>query len=191
MVFLGIQTNTDKTFTATLMDSNRNVVQISHFWKEGLIWYIDHANPDIVAVNTAPWFDSTQLKNAYDVYSILREQFEFEPAEEKQPSYSKTVIKTDIDSFFKQLVRKELLPINTREGIEQRIYNLPKAGIMVKPEMFSKEKHRLQKEVISIATAFSAYCLYHGQYSCEERDGEKFFIPVYRYIPKEDRIVSE
>ncbi|WP_456384659.1 hypothetical protein [Persephonella sp.] len=188
MVFLGIHTNPDKTFTVANMDENRNIRFISNFWKEGLLWFLDHANADIIAVNISPWFDSIQVKNAYEVVSALKEIFGFEEPGVKPTE--KVVLKTDADMFFSQLVRKELLPITTREGIEQRIYNLPKAGIMVKPELFSKEKKRLQKEVISIATAFAAYSIHHGTYSVEEKDGEQFYIPRYQFVPRDQRIIS-
>ena len=98
------------------------------------------------------------------------------------------MIKTDVDLFFKKIVRKELLPVDTREGIEQRIYNLPKAGIIAKQEIFSKNRENLQREVLSVAASFSAYSIYHGQFTVEKRENEKFFIPVYSYIPKEKRV---
>jgi len=185
MVFLGIHTNPDKTFTVANMDENRNIRFISNFWKEGLLWFLDHANADIIAVNISPWFDSTQVKNVYELFSLLKETFGFKEPDRKP--LEKVVLKTNADMFFSQLVRKELLPITTREGIEQRIYNLPKAGIMVKPELFSREKNRLQKEVISIATAFAAFSIPRGRYIMKDKEGEKLYIPKYHYIPKNQR----
>ena len=190
MIFLGIHCNSDKTFTTAQMDENRNVVSISNFWKEGLLWFIDHLNPTIVAVNFSDWFDSVQTKNAYEVIKKLTDIFEFEEAQEKINRAENIVVKTDADLFFKQVVRKELLPIDTREGIEQRIYNLPKAGIIVKQEMFSKDRKNLQREVLSVATSFSAYSIHHGQFTVENREDEKFFIPVYRFVPANKRVIS-
>ncbi len=188
MIFLGIQCNSDKTFTTAQMDENRNIVSISNFWKEGLLWFIDHLNPTIVAVNFSEWFDSVQTKNVYEVINKLTDIFGFEEAKEKISRTEGIVIKTDVDLFFKKIVRKELLPVDTREGIEQRIYNLPKAGIIAKQEIFSKNRENLQREVLSVAASFSAYSIYHGQFTVEKRENEKFFIPVYSYIPKEKRV---
>ncbi|SNZ06528.1 hypothetical protein SAMN06265182_0708 [Persephonella hydrogeniphila] len=190
MIFLGIQSNRDKTFTVSQMDQNRNIISISNFWKEGLLWFLDHANPSIVSVNFSEWFDSTQSKNAYEVISKLVELFDFEEAEESINRTEKLVIKTDADLFFKQLVKKDLLSIKTREGIEQRLYNLPKAGIIVKHEILSKEKDYLQREITAIATSFAAYSIHHNQFKIEEREGNRLFIPVYRFVPKDKRIIS-
>ena len=190
MIFLGIQSNEDKTFTVAQMDKNRNILSISNFWEEGLLWFLDHSNPSVVSVNFSEWFDSVQSKNAYEVISKLVELFGFEEAEESVSNAEEIVIKTDVDLFFKQLVRKELLPINTREGIEQRVYNLPKAGIIVRPEMLSKEKKYLQREVTAVATAFAGYSIHHSQFKIEEREGNKLFIPVYRFVPENKRIIS-
>jgi len=125
------------------------------------------------------------------VINKLTDIFGFEEAQGKINKTEGIVVKTDVDLFFKQVVRKELLPIDTREGIEQRIYNLPKAGIIVKPEIFSQEKNNLQKEVLSVAASFSAYSIYHGQFTIEKRENENLFIPVYSYVPKDKRIISE
>ncbi|MDQ7055353.1 MAG: hypothetical protein Q9M89_02160 [Persephonella sp.] len=188
MLFLGIQCNQDRTYTAAAINENRQVLSITNLWKEGLLWYLDHINPTVVSVNFSLWFKESQLKNAYDIVSKLVDIFGFSPGEKEIKKPEKKVIKTDADLFFKQLVRKELLPIKTREGIEQRIYNLPKAGIMVKPEMLSLDRSKLQKEIISIGTAFASYSVYHGQFTVEERNGDTLHIPVYRYIPESERL---
>ncbi|MBK3333308.1 hypothetical protein GWK41_09525 [Persephonella atlantica] len=187
MLFLGIQCNQDRTFTAAVINESRQVISITNLWKEGLIWYLDHINPSVVAVNFSLWFKENQTKNAYEIIHKLIDIFDFVPADREIKTAEKLVIKTDTDLFFKQLVRKELLPIKTREGIEQRIYNLPKAGITVKPEMLSADRNKLQKEVISIGTAFASYSVYHGQFTIEERNNDILHIPVYRYIPKSER----
>lgn len=191
MTFLGIQCNDDKTFTTAQMDESKNVVSISNFWKEGLLWFIDHLNPTVVAVNFSKWFNFVQIKNTYEVINKLIDIFEFEEAQDKVNKVEGIVVKTDVELFFNQIVRKELFPINTGEGIEQRIYNLPKAGIIIKPEMFSKNRQGLQKEVLAIATSYSAYSVYYGHFTIEKRDTEKLFIPVYSFVPKDKRIVSE
>ncbi len=189
MLFLGIQCNQDRTFTATIMNKSRQVLSITNLWKEGLIWYLDHSNPTVVSINLSTWFREIQTKNAYDIFSTLVNVFEFTPSEENIKTPEKIVIKTDVDLFFKQLVRKELLPIKTREGLEQRIYNLPKAGIMVKPKMFSSDRNQLQKEVVSVATAFASYSVYQGQFTVKHRDSDILHIPVYRYISKKERSI--
>ena len=188
MLFLGIQCNQDRTFTITVLNESRQVISITNLWKEGLIWYLDHINPPVISVNLSPWFKESQIKNAYDVVSKLIDIFGFTPAEKEVKMPEKTVIKTDADLFFKQLVRKELLPIKSREGIEQRVYNLPKAGIVISPEILSADRNQLQKEVVSIATAFASYSVYHGQYTVEQRDEDILHIPIYKYIPKKERL---
>ena len=106
MIFLGILCNSDKTFTTAQMDENRNIVSISNFWKEGLLWFIDHVNPTIVAVNFSEWFDSVQTKNAYEVINKLTDIFGFEEAREKISRTENIVIKTDVDLFSNRLSEK-------------------------------------------------------------------------------------
>ena len=187
MLFLGIQCNQDKTYTTAVLNNNRQVLSITNLWKEGLLWYLDHINPTIVSINLSTWFKESQIKSAYDIVSKLINVFEFLPAETEIKTTEKIVIKTDTDLFFKQLVRKELLPIRSREGIEQRVYNLPKAGIVISPEMLSADRNQIQKEVVSVATAFASYSVYHGQFKIEKREEDILHIPIYRYVSKKKR----
>lgn len=189
MLFIGIETNPDKTYTVAQMDENRNILYLSPFWREGLLWFLDHKNINIVAVNLPSWYKTNQQKNALEVIRTLTDTFEFHEAGEETEK-EKVVIKTDTDLFFSQLVKKDLLPITTPEGLEQRIYNLPKAGIIVQPEMFSKERKQIQRELGAIASAFAAYSYYHGTYDIVEREEDKLYIPKYSFVPKEKRIIS-
>ena len=186
MLFLGIETNPDKTYTVAQMNENRNIISISSFHKEGLIWFLDHQNSKVIAINLPSWYSQHQQKNALDIIKLLTDIFGYEEDLDSE----KVVIKTDSDKFFSQLVRKDLLPITTREGLEQRIYNLPKAGIIVKPEMFSKDRKQIQRELGAIAAAFSAYSIYNKSFKKEEQDNQIFYIPIYRFVPKRDRIIS-
>jgi hypothetical protein len=186
MHFLGIETNPDKTYTIALMDKNRNITSISNFWREGLLWFLDHQKTDVIAVNLPEWYSPIQQKNALDLLHILTDIFEYKEGKEKI-SEDKIVVKTDSDMFFSQVVRKDLLPITTREGIEQRIYNLPKAGIKVQKELFSKDRNTIQRELGAIASAFTEYSTYHGNFNIIQKENEIFHIPIYRYIPKDKR----
>ena len=58
----------------------------------------------------------------------------------------------------------------------------------MKPEIFSKDRKKLQREVLSVVTSFSAYSIYHGHFTVEKREDEKLFIPVYSFVPKDKRI---
>lgn len=187
MLFLGIEVNPDKTYTIAQMDENRNITFISNFHKEGLIWFLDHQNSKIIAVDIPEYYSQQQQKSAFDVFKILVDIFSYK----EDINAEKIAIKTNTDKFFSQLIRKALLPIKTREGLEQRIYNLPKAGIIVKPEMLSKDRNYIQREIGAIASAFAAYSIYNKSFQKEEENEQTIYIPTYKFIPRKDRIISK
>ncbi len=190
-MYAGIEINPDRTYTVALMDENRNITYLTHFWKEGLYWFLDHRKIDILTLNInhsdkkhflIKWKTLLELKN------VLLSNFEYEEFQGKVKD--KIMLLTDTDKFFEDAIRKELLPIYTREGLEQRIYNLPKSGIYLPDYMISKDRRKLRGEVNAVVSAFTSFAIKHNLYTKEEIEGETFYIPVYKFVPKDQRIIT-
>ena len=190
-MYAGIEINSNKTFTVALMDSNRNISYISHFWKEGLYWFLDHSKIKILTININfrnKKHLSTNFRAYLDLKTVLISQFEF--FEFSEDFVDKKIALTDTDRFFEKSIRKQLLPIYTREGLEQRIYNLPKSGIYLPKHMLSKDRNRLKSELNATVSAFTSFALDNNLYTVEEENGEKLVVPLYKFVPKEKRIVT-
>jgi hypothetical protein len=190
-MFAGIEINPDKTFTVALMDKNRNIYYIGHYWKEGLFWFLDHTKIKILTINinhSDKKYFQQKWKNLLELKDTLISNFEFEVFD--GVVHEKTLLFTDTDLFFKEAIRKELLPIYTREGLEQRIYNLPKSGIHIPDNFLSKDRRKLRGEVNAVVSAFTSFSIENKLYSTEEIEGEVFWVPVYKFIPKEKRVIT-
>ncbi len=190
-MYAGIEINSNKTFTVALMDSNRNISYISHFWKEGLYWFLDHSKIKILTININfrnKKHLSTNFRAYLDLKTVLISQFEF--FEFSEDFADKKIALTDTDRFFEKSIRKQLLPIYTREGLEQRIYNLPKSGIYLPKYMLSKDRNRLKGELNATVSAFTSFALDSNFYTVEEENGEKIVVPLYKFVPKEKRIIT-
>ncbi len=190
-MYAGIEINGNKTFTVALMDSNRNISYISHFWKEGLYWFLDHSKIKILTININfrnKKHLSTNFRAYLDLKTVLISQFEF--FEFSEDFADRKIALTDTDRFFEKSIRKQLLPIYTREGLEQRIYNLPKSGIYLPKYMLSKDRNRLKSELNATVSAFTSFALDNNLYTVEEENGEKLIVPLYKFVPKEKRIVT-
>ncbi len=190
-MYAGIEINSNKTFTVALMDSNRNISYISHFWKEGLYWFLDHSKIKILTININfrnKKHLSTNFRVYLDLKTVLISQFEF--FEFSENFADKKIALTDTDRFFEKSIRKQLLPIYTREGLEQRIYNLPKSGIYLPKYMLSKDRNRLKSELNATVSAFTSFALDNNLYTIEEENEEKIVVPLYKFVPKEKRIVT-
>ncbi len=190
-MYAGVEISSNKTFTVALMDSNRNVSYIGHFWKEGLYWFLDHTKIKILTLNLN-FKDKKHLSTNFKIYldlkNVLLSQFEF--FEFPEIDKEKVFALTDTDRFFKKSIRKELLPIYTREGLEQRIYNLPKSGIHLPKYMLSKDRNRLKRELNATVSAFTSFAIDKDLYTVEEENGEKIVVPIYRFVPKEKRVIT-
>jgi len=188
-MYYGIDVNY-REFTVCRLDKNKNVNILSHFWKEGLYWFIDHYRPDILSVNLGFNEDSSKTKHAYELINKLRKDFEYIIADEEKikNKEKKIIIKTSTDYFFKKIIRKELLPINTREGIEQRIYNLRKTGIKFDKKILSKDREKLKRELNAIISAFTSYSISNNSYEVIQDFDEKIIIPKYKFVPTSNRI---
>ncbi|WP_457642431.1 hypothetical protein [Persephonella sp.] len=193
-MYVGININGDRTFTVAVLDKYRNVVNINHFWKEGLYWFLDHSKAKIVVININLKDKenlTSRTRHLFELMNVLLENFEFEQLDMKRSMYnSKFVAVTDTDMFFKQIVRKELLPLNTREGIEQRIYNLSKAGVVIKDHLLSIERNKLKNEINAIAAAYTSYAVEKNTYYFHEEEDITFLVPEYSYVPISQRIIK-
>lgn len=190
-MYAGIEINNNKTYTISLMDSNRNVSYIGYFWKEGLYWFLDHSKIKILTINlnfkNKKHF-STAFKSYIDLKNVLTSQFDFFVFPEDRGE--KLLALTDTDKFFEKSIRKELLPIYTREGLEQRIYNLPKSGIYLPKYMLSKDRNRLKSELNATVAAFTSFAIDNNLYTLEEEKEEKLVVPVYKFVPKDKRVIT-
>ncbi len=207
-MYLGINVGNDRTFIITEMNEDREVVNITKFWKEGLLWFIEHNRPRIISIDS-PIYLSKNITKAEQQLEIERNQTEEElPLEVKysveianklisllgyeianEGNYlqkeKKLIARVYPEAFFKKIVRKELLPISYREGIEQRLYNLKKAGIELDKSILSKDRKTLIRELNSIIGAFNSYSI---DKNSVEIFGDKkecqIFVPKYRFVPK-------
>ncbi len=192
-MYFGIDAG-DKDFIVCIMDENRNVKYMSTFWKEGLFWFIDHYNPSMITINLPDEkeFDaSIRLKTALEILSKLKSVFGYKsPTFEEIKNKEKNIIlKTSADLFFQKIVRKNLLPFHTREGLDQRLYNLKKTGIRIPRNLLSRDRNKLRRELSAIIAAFTSYSV--DKDSFEKVDIEKGFliVPKYRFVPSTKRII--
>ncbi len=190
-MYYGIEINEDKTFTVAVIDENRNIFQINHFWKEGLLWFLEHSKVRILTINinnSDKKHFPQKLKNLLEIKNLLLSNFEFRRFSGKVEE--KIFAITDTDLFFQKSIRKELLPIYTREGLEQRIYNLPKSGIIIPEYLLSKDKRKLRKEVNAIVAAFTSFAIDKNMYTEEKIEKTSYIVPVYKYVPKNKRVIT-
>lgn len=183
-----------KDFSVCIMNEEKEVVYISNFWKEGLFWFIDHHWPKIITINLPDEQEMdapARLKTALEIIHKLKTVFDYksptlEEIKEKTPYI---IIKTSADLFFQKFIRKQLLPFHTREGLEQRIYNLKKTGIKVDKSILAKDKNKLRRELGAIIASFTSLSV--DKNSFEKVDIEKGFliVPKYRFVPSTNRII--
>ena len=183
-----------KDFSVCIINDEKEVVYISNFWKEGLFWFVDHYSPKLITINLPDEKEidaPARLKTALDIIHKLKTEFDY-----KSPTFDEIkrgepniIIKTSADLFFQKIVRKQLLPFHTREGLEQRIYNLKKTGIKLDKQILAKEKNKLRRELGAIIAAFTSYSV--ANRSFEKVDIEKGFliVPKYRFVPSTNRII--
>jgi predicted nuclease with RNAse H fold len=207
-MYIGINVGEDRTFVIAEMDENRKITNITKFWKEGLLWFIEHKRPRIVSLDS-PISLSKNLTKAEEQLEIKREQNEelplnikysvdisnklvsllgYEIANEENylDKTKKLISRTYPEAFFRKIVRKELLPISTREGIEQRLYNLKKAGIELDRLILSTDRKTLVRELNSIIGAFNSYSIDKNSVEIYGDKNEcQIFVPKYKFIPKE------
>ncbi len=192
-MYAGVEINSDRTLTVTLMDKNRNITYIGYFWKEGFYWFLDHFNIKILTFNLS-FKDKKYFEQRFKVYldlkSILETEFDFVYFPDKLDLKEGYYCLTDADKFFERSVKKELMPIYTREGLEQRIYNLPKSGIYLPHYMLSKDRKKLKSEVNATVAAFTSFSVDNNLFSVERDNDEEIVVPVYRFVPKGKRVIS-
>ncbi len=208
-MYLGINVGTDRTFVITEMNQEKEVTNITKFWKEGLLWYIEHKRPRIVSIDS-PVCLTKNITKAEEQLNIERNQGEgeelpldvkfsieitnklisllgYEIANEENylDKEKKLIARVHPEAFYKKIVRKELLPITYREGIEQRLYNLKKTGIKLDKTILSKDRKTLVRELNSLIGAFNSYSIDNNSV---EIFGDKkecqIFVPKYKFVPK-------
>lgn len=200
-IFVGINVGDDRSFILSILDENKKVVAIHKFWKEGVLWFIDHYKPRLISFDSPikknikiDEFTPQILKEKYsvDLARKIKEflKFEFADIENIKDKTKKLLIRTDVDKFLSKIIRKDLLAEDTMEGIEQRLYNLSKTGIYLDKNMISKERKMAKRQIRSIISAFCSYSVYNGSYEIEN-DEEFIVIPKYIYIMKKNRMEAE
>lgn len=176
-------------FIASVMDRYSKVVQISPYTLEGLFHFLDHFDIRVIALNidfNAGFMSSFQNKSVKSLEKKLYEYFEFRVINEKDKKYYRTIVYTDVDEFFKKVIRKEILPINTAEGIEQRLYNIPKTGIKLNRNLLSKNREVLTKQLNAVILSYTALSYHTNNFDFID-DEELYIIPKYRYVPLKSR----
>lgn len=189
-MFAGIEIK-DKIFIISLMDNNRNVKGIFKFYKEGFLWFLDHYNPEIVAVNYDFGVSSklSLTNKAYsNMFRDIVENFEYRPVDKKSfKEKEKRIFKSNVEEFWKKLIHKEILPAESPEGLEQRLYNLPKSGIKLNKKLLSLDKKYIGKELDAVILSFAAYSFYNNRFETIEHENGIWIIPKYSYVPKKER----
>ncbi|RUM59458.1 MAG: hypothetical protein DSY66_03020 [Persephonella sp.] len=185
-MYIGININGDKSYSVSVLDKDCKLVYVSSFLKEGLYWFLEHFkskrvvfNINFLNKNNLPLI----LKEYKHLYSVLIENFEFEEFKEKGIN-GKVILLTDTDRYFSQFVRKGLLPIYTREGLEQRIYNLKKTGLIIDFSYLSKDRKKLKNEINAIVSAYSSYLIDKNLFKFEKVNNFNLLVPVYKFVPK-------
>ena len=109
-MFAGIEC-VENIFIVSIMDENKTVKGIFKFYKEGLLWFIDHYNPNIIAVNYDFSVKSkTALTNkaSSNLYKLISQQFEYSEVDRKTfKEKEKRILKSDPEEFWKRLSEKK------------------------------------------------------------------------------------
>lgn len=187
-MFLGIEYLSSYKLVVSLMDRGSRVVQISPYTLEGLFHLIDHSDIRVIALNinfNSRYMSSLQNRIIKDLPKKLYEYFEFKVFEGERKSF-RTIVYTDTDEFLKKVIRKDLLPQETVEGIEQRLYNIPKTGIKINKNILSKDRQTIIKQINAVILSYTALSYFTNNFEIIE-DGEFHIIPKYRYIPLKNR----
>ncbi len=215
-MYVGVNVGNDNLLIVTTMDENRVVKSINKFWKEGFLWFIEHTNPKIVSMDAAiilnrhmteaeaqlqvferknPKIVPPRVRLATELAQILTENYGFTIADEETVKIkdTKLIARTFPDAFYKKFIRRELLPPDTREGLEQRLYNLPKTGVVYKKEILDEhDKKFLRRKLSSIICAFCSYSIDRGNIEIYgKKEEEQIIIPKYKFVPKKDRFVLQ
>jgi len=188
-MYIGININGNKSYSVSVLDEDCKLIYISSFFKEGLYWFLEHFKSKRIVFNIN--FSNKDnlnlaLKEYKHIYSVLIENFEFEEFKESGIN-GKVILLTDTDRYFSQFVRKNLLPIYTREGLEQRIYNLKKTGLIVDFSYLSKDRRKLKDEINAIVSAYSSYLVDKNLFKFEKIDNFNLLVPIYKFVPKKLR----
>lgn len=176
-------------FVVSVMDNSSRVVQLSQYTLEGLFHLLDHSKVRVVAFNldfNLSFNTSLSNRALKSLSKNLAEYFEFKTAQKENRNSFRSVVYTDVEEFFKRIIRKELQPMNTLEGVEQRLYNIPKTGIKLNRNLLSKNKDILQRQIKAIILSYTAYSYYTNNYEILEEDSF-YIIPKYRYVPLKER----
>lgn len=193
-MFVGIDV-LDNIFIVSLMDENKNVKGLFKFYKEGLLWFIDHNSPKVIAVNYDFCVKSKVAdtnKSLSNLYKIIKNDFEYSEVNKKTfREKEKKILKSDVEEFWKKVIRKDILPSDTVEGLEQRLYNLPKTGIRLNKKLLSINKKYIAKEIDSVVLSFAAFSYYTNRFEHIEIENGIIVIPKYIYVMKKDREEKE
>lgn len=187
-LFLGVEYLNSYKLIVSIMDRNSKVIQIAPYTVEGLFHLIDHSDIRVIAFNldfNPQHMASFQNRAIKDFTKKLYEYFEFRILDKDKKSF-RTIVYTDTEEFFKKIIRKEILPETTPEGIEQRLYNMPKTGIKLNRNLLSKDRQILPKQINAIILSYTALSYFTNNFEFMEED-EIYILPKYRYIPLKNR----
>lgn len=187
-MFLGVEYLNSYRLVVSLMDRGSRVVQISPYTLEGLFHLLDHSDIRVVAFNidfNSRYMSSLQNRIIKDLPKKLYEYFEFRVFDGERKSF-RTIVYTDTDEFLKKVIRKDLLPQDTVEGIEQRLYNIQKTGIRLNRNLLSKDRQTITRQINAVILAYTALSYFTNNFEIIE-EGELYIVPKYRYVPLRNR----
>ncbi|MEZ0323614.1 MAG: hypothetical protein ABWJ98_04815 [Hydrogenothermaceae bacterium] len=189
-MYLGVEYLKSNLFITSIMDSNLRVIQLSQYTYEGLLHLLEHTDISVIGFNydfNVKFGSSLSNRIVKDMSSKLYKYFDYKTVESRDDSYEKAIVYSDVEELFKKVIRKELIDEDTPEGLEQRIYNLPKTGIKLNRNWISKDRKIAIKQLNAVILSFAAYSYGVRSFDYIADENSFYILPKYRYIPKAKR----
>ncbi|MCX7760313.1 MAG: hypothetical protein N2Z81_03925 [Hydrogenothermaceae bacterium] len=193
-MYLGVEYLKSNLFLTSIMDDNAKVIQLSQYTYEGLLHLLDHRDISVISFNydfNVKFGSSLSNRVVKNISSKLFEYFDYRVVESRNDSYEKAIIYSDVEEFFRKVIRKDLIDEDTPEGLEQRIYNLPKTGIKLNRNWISKDRKVAVKQLNAVILSFAAYSYGVRNFDFITDENSFYIIPKYRYISKAKREQEE
>ncbi|MEJ5173393.1 MAG: hypothetical protein WHT47_06730 [Hydrogenothermaceae bacterium] len=189
-MYLGVEYLKSNLFITSIMDNGSKVIQLSLYTYEGLLHLLDHRDISVIGFNydfNVKFGSSLSNRIVKNISSKLYEYFDYRVVENRNDSYEKAIIYSDVEEFFRKVIRKDLLDEDSPEGLEQRIYNLPKTGIKLNRNWISKDRKVAIKQLNAVILSFAAYSYGIRNFDYITDESSFYIVPKYRYIPKAKR----
>lgn len=193
-MYLGVEYLKSNLFIISIMDDNARVIQLSQYTYEGLLHLLDHRDISVIGFNydfNVKFGSSLSNRVVKNISSKLFEYFDYRVIESRNDNHEKAIIYSDVEEFFRKVIRKDLIDEDSPEGLEQRIYNLPKTGIKLNRNWISKDRKVAVKQLNAVVLSFAAYSYGIRNFDFITDENSFYIIPKYRYISKAKREQEE